>query len=119
MADLTDYTAVKLLSLLQAGEVTSTELTKAYLDRIEACDQKIGSFLRTDPKESLELAAVMDRRRKAGEAPGPLAGLPVALKDNLCTRGQTTTCGSRMLKNFKPPYDATVVEKLREAGAVP
>jgi aspartyl-tRNA(Asn)/glutamyl-tRNA(Gln) amidotransferase subunit A len=119
MADLTDYTAVKLLSLLQAGEVTSTELTKSYLDRIETYDQKIGSFLRADPKESLEHAAAMDRRRKAGEALGPLAGLPVALKDNLCTRGQTTTCGSRMLKNFKPPYDATVVEKLREAGAVP
>src|SRR4051812_19035021 len=90
------------LQKLVSGEATSVELTRAYLDRIEAVDSKIGAFLQVDGDRALERAAEIDKRRADKQAIGRLAGLPVAVKDILCERGHTVTCGSRMLERFRP-----------------
>jgi aspartyl-tRNA(Asn)/glutamyl-tRNA(Gln) amidotransferase subunit A len=111
-------TAVELLAKLRSGEITSTETSKAYLDRIAAVDGKVKAFLRVDPAAAMAKAEEIDARRKAGEPMGKLAGLPVAIKDLLCTAGEPTTCASKMLESFRPPYDATVVAKLKAADAV-
>ena len=115
---MTDLTATELVRQLAAGEVTSVELTRRCLDRIERHDGAVRAFLRVDPAAALAQAEEIDRRRKAGKPLGRLAGLPVAVKDVLCTQGEPTTCASRMLENFRPPYDATVVAKLKAADAV-
>ncbi len=111
-------TAAELIRQLAAGEITAAELTRAYLDRIAQCDGTVRAFLRVDSEAALARAEDIDRRRKAGKPLGPLAGLPVAVKDVLCTQGEPTTCASRMLEQFRPPYDATVVAKLKAADAV-
>ncbi len=115
---LTDLSAAELLGLLSAKEASSREVTQAYLDRIAAVDDKVGAFLRVDAEAALAAADAIDQRRAAGEPLGRLAGLPVAVKDVLCQRGEPTTCASRMLENFRPPYDATVVARLKAADAV-
>lgn len=115
---VTEQSATESLALLNQGELSSVELTQAYLDVIEASDQSIGSFLRVDAEAALARAADVDRRRQAGEFLGKLAGLPVAVKDVLCDTQTKTTCASKMLENFEPPYDATVVAKLKAADAV-
>ncbi len=110
--------ATELLTRLQAGEISSVEVTSECLRQIDAHDATIHAFVHVARDAALAQAAEIDRRRKSGEAMGPLAGLPVALKDNLCTRDAPTTCGSRMFERFCPPYDATVVTRLHEADAV-
>jgi aspartyl-tRNA(Asn)/glutamyl-tRNA(Gln) amidotransferase subunit A len=115
---MTDRSATELVRQLSAGEITSLELTRACLDRIQRHDGAVRGFLRVDPPAALAKAKDIDRRRKAGKPVGPLAGLPVAVKDVLCAQGEPTTCASRMLENFRPPYDATVVAKLKAADAV-
>ncbi|MFH1265536.1 MAG: Asp-tRNA(Asn)/Glu-tRNA(Gln) amidotransferase subunit GatA [Planctomycetota bacterium] len=115
---LFDLTATELLAELGSGKVTSVEVTQAFLDRIERHDGKIGAFLRVDAEGALERAAQIDQKRRRGEPVGRLGGLPVAVKDVLATRNGVTTCGSRMLETFRPPYDATVVASLRAADAV-
>ncbi len=115
---LLDLTATNRLRQLNAGEISSVELTQAYLDRIAAVDDKVGAFLRVTADCALEQAHDIDTRRAAGKPVGALAGLPIAVKDILCMRGERTTCASRMLENFRPPYDATVIRRLREADAV-
>jgi len=115
---LTDLTATQLLAQLAAAEITAVELTRAFLDRIDHVDPSIGAFLRVDRDGALARAAEIDARRRSGKPVGALAGLPVAVKDVLCTAGEPTTCASRMLENFCPPYDATVVARLRAADAV-
>ncbi len=116
--DLTDLTALsgsEIAAALAAGETTSVAVTQAFLDRIAAHDGAIHAFLHVDVEGALATAADVDRRRAAGEQLGGLAGVPVAVKDLLCTVGQPTTCGSRILEGWVPPYDATVVTRLREA----
>jgi aspartyl-tRNA(Asn)/glutamyl-tRNA(Gln) amidotransferase subunit A len=113
-----DLNAAELVRQLTAGEITSVELTRACLDRIEKHDGAVRAFLRVDPSAALARAVEIDGRRKAGKPVGRLAGLPVAIKDVLCTQGEPTTCASRILENFRPPYDATVVAKLKAADAV-
>lgn len=115
---LTDLTAVELFAKLQSGETNSAELTRAFLDRIEAVDGQVKAFIRGDPAAAMARAEEIDRRRKAGKPLGRLAGMPVAIKDLLCTEGEPTTCASKMLADFRPPYDATVVAKLKAADAV-
>lgn len=115
---LTDRTAVELLADLTRGDVTAVELAEAFLAHIEAKDPEIHAFLRVRRDEALAQAESVDQRRRAGEALGPLAGLPVALKDLLCTQDEPTTCASRMLEAYRPPYDATVVARLKAADAV-
>jgi aspartyl-tRNA(Asn)/glutamyl-tRNA(Gln) amidotransferase subunit A len=110
-------TAGHAAELLQRREVTSIELTRAVLERIRAVEPKVGAFLTVMEEQAIEAAAQADRRLASGGG-SPLTGVPVAIKDNMCMRGIRTTCGSRMLKSFVPPYDAHVVERLRDAGAV-
>ncbi|MGA2031884.1 MAG: Asp-tRNA(Asn)/Glu-tRNA(Gln) amidotransferase subunit GatA [Thermoguttaceae bacterium] len=115
---LTDQTATALLARLNSAEITSVELTQAFLERIGRLDGSVKAFLRVDSAAALARAEQIDRRRAAGKPLGRLAGLPVAVKDVLCTEGEPTTCASRMLENFRPPYDATVIARLRAADAV-
>src|SRR3954470_3087908 len=110
-------TATALLAQLNAGAVSSEEIVKGYLDRAEGL-KRLNVFVHLDREQILAQARSVDARRKAGEPLGPLAGVPGAIKDVLCVEGEATTCGSRMLRNFKPPYDATVITRLRQAGAI-
>lgn len=114
----TRLTAAEQLGRMQSSDLSSAELTRAYLDRIAAVDGKVGAFLRTTEERALETAANVDKRRAAGEPLGGLAGLPVAVKDLLCDEGQLVTCASRMLETFQAPYNSTVVAKLKAADAV-
>lgn len=106
-----------LARLLAAGEATSRDLTRAALERAETLSH-LAAFLHLDPDGAMESAAESDRRRSRGEARGPLDGVPLALKDNLVTRGLPTTCASRILAGWVPPYDGTAVSRLKTAGAV-
>ncbi len=115
---ITEQSATESLALLNQGELTSVELTQAYLNEIDDRDEQVGAFLRVDGEAALARAAEIDRRRQAGETLGELAGLPVAVKDVLCDSDERTTCASKMLENFRPPYDSTVVAKLKAADAV-
>ncbi len=118
MSELIRKDASELSALLQAGDISSVELTQAHLDRIDAVDGKVHAFLHVDHQGAIASARAVDERRSNGDALGPLAGVPLALKDILATKGLPTTVGSRMLEGWIPPYDATVVTKLREAGIV-
>ena len=111
-----ELSAAALAERLVDGETTSVEITQASLDRIDAVDGAVHAFLHVDAEGALAAAADVDARRAAGENLPALAGVPVAVKDVLTTIGQPTTCGSRMLEGWVPPYDATVVARLRAAG---
>ncbi len=100
------------------GEQSAVELTRQALHRAHAEQAALGAFLHIDDEQALSHAARIDERRDKGEALGPLAGVPVAVKDNICTRGMPTTCASRILEGYTPPYDAHVVKQLRRADAV-
>ena len=113
-----ERTATEFLSLLDRGELTSEELTGQFLRAIRERDPQVRAFLHVDEARALEQARAVDARRKQGVSLGPLAGVPIAVKDVLCTAGQRTTCGSRILQNFVPPYDAHVVSRLKQADAV-
>ena len=114
---LVTKSAAELASLLDAGEVSSVELTQAHLERIAAVDGDVHAFLHVS-ENALDTAAAVDRARAAGEASG-LAGVPVAIKDVLCTLDMPSTSGSKILEGWVPPYDATVVARMRAAGLVP
>jgi aspartyl-tRNA(Asn)/glutamyl-tRNA(Gln) amidotransferase subunit A len=101
-----------------SGEITATALVESTLERITKLDDKLGSYLAIDKAGALGQAAVIDQKRKDGQPLGSLVGVPVSLKDNLVTRGVATTAGSKILDGWIPPYDATVVTKLRAAGAI-
>jgi aspartyl-tRNA(Asn)/glutamyl-tRNA(Gln) amidotransferase subunit A len=113
-----EKTASELVDLLEKKEISSSEVTSAFCDRIEAVDQKVRAFLHYDRSAALQRARQVDSLRAQGKPVGLLAGVPVAVKDILCARGEPTTCGSKMLENFKAPYDAAVITKLDQAGAV-
>jgi aspartyl-tRNA(Asn)/glutamyl-tRNA(Gln) amidotransferase subunit A len=103
---------------VRGRDVSATELTRAALARLDAVEARVGAFLTVMRAEALAAAADVDRRIAAGDDAGPLAGVPVGVKDNICTRGVRTTAGSRILEEFVPFYDATVTARLRAAGAV-
>ena len=108
----------EILRLQLSGDASAVDIASAALDRIDSVDPTINAFNHTHRDQSLAVAADIDKRRAAGQSLGPLAGVPVAVKDVLCTRDMPTTCSSKMLQNFHPPYDSHVVEKLRAADAV-
>ncbi|MBC7346413.1 MAG: Asp-tRNA(Asn)/Glu-tRNA(Gln) amidotransferase subunit GatA [Clostridia bacterium] len=116
--DLLFRPAHELHRLLRRREVGARELAEAFLARLDAVEDKVKAFVTVTRKLALEQAAAIEVRLARGEELSPLAGLPLALKDNLCTRGLRTTCSSRMLAEWVPPYSATVVERLAEAGMV-
>lgn len=116
--ELMKKTAAELSAMLAKKEIGAAELARAALARAAEVDGKVGAYLTVSEDAAVAAAEEIDRRRAAGEALSPLAGVPVAVKDNICTKGTLTTCASKMLYNFVPPYDATVVEKLKAAGAV-
>jgi len=113
-----ERTAKELIASVSRGEITSEALTQAYLDSIRQRDPKIKAFLHVDEQAALIQARAVDAKRKQGVPLGLLAGLPVAIKDVLCTQGQPTTCGSKILQSFIPPYDAHVISRLKQADAV-
>ncbi len=113
-----DLIAIELRDRIAAGERSSVEATQAVLDRIDRLDPTIGAYLSVFHDRAMQTAQDVDRRIAAGETVGPLAGVPVAIKDVMCTSFGTTTCGSRILANFHAPYDATVVRRLLAADAV-
>src|SRR5262245_1529371 len=116
MDELHELTISEAQTLLSRGEITSVELTQALLDRIVAIDNQVRAFLAIDDEDALEQARAADERRTKGA--GSLLGIPLGIKDVLSTEGLTTTCGSRMLEAYVPPYDATAVARLKAAGAV-
>ena len=114
---MTSETVTGLLDKLNAGEVTSEEVVRSYLERAERL-KRLNALVHLDAESILSQARAVDAKRKAGLPLGVLAGVPVAIKDVLCVEGEPTTCGSRMLRDFKPPYDATVITRLKAADAV-
>jgi aspartyl-tRNA(Asn)/glutamyl-tRNA(Gln) amidotransferase subunit A len=117
-SDLTRLTAAELAALVASGETSAVEVARAHLDRIAAVDDKLHAFLHVDDVGALDAAARVDAARARGDALGPLAGVPLALKDVFTMRGVPTTCGSKILEGWRPPYDATVTRRLKEAGVV-
>ena len=111
-------TAAEMASALAAKEISSVELTKQHLDRIASVDGKINAFLHIDNAGALEQAEAIDKKRASGEKLSPLAGVPIAVKDILAQKGIPTTAGSKILEGWRPPYDSTVVAKLKAAGVV-
>jgi aspartyl-tRNA(Asn)/glutamyl-tRNA(Gln) amidotransferase subunit A len=118
MTELYQLTIYEAGELLRERKISSVELTQAHLDRIRDVDDKVKAFTLVTDDLALQQAREADQRLKDGLALSPLTGIPLAIKDLICTKGITTSCGSNMLKNFKPPYDATVMEKLNASGAV-
>ncbi|MGY0058173.1 Asp-tRNA(Asn)/Glu-tRNA(Gln) amidotransferase subunit GatA [Streptomyces sp. LZ34] len=118
MADLTKLTASGIAEKIASGEVTAVEVTEAHLARIEAVDEKVHAFLHVDREGALAQARAVDDKRARGEELGPLAGVPLALKDIFTTKGIPTTVGSKILEGWIPPYDATLVTRLKNAGVV-
>jgi aspartyl-tRNA(Asn)/glutamyl-tRNA(Gln) amidotransferase subunit A len=116
--DLVHEGAAELARRLAAKEVSAVEVAQAHLDRIAEVDDRVHAFLHVDSDGALAAAAAIDAARARGDNLGPLAGVPVAVKDVLATRGVPTTAGSKILEGWRPPYDATLVSRMRQAGLV-
>ena len=115
--NLYELTAHELSDKLKAKEVSSTEITKSVIERIEKVEGTIGSYITSTHEQALETAKLVDNKIANGEEIAPLEGIPMAIKDNICTEGIKTTCASKMLENFIPPYDAFVAKKIKEINA--
>ncbi|HEY5184954.1 MAG TPA: Asp-tRNA(Asn)/Glu-tRNA(Gln) amidotransferase subunit GatA [Actinomycetes bacterium] len=118
MTDLVTATAADTAAAVASGAVSAVEVAQAHLDRITAVDPAVHAFLHVDTQGALQAARAVDARRATGEPLGPLAGVPLALKDVLTMEGVPTTCGSRILQGWRPAYDATVTLRLKQAGVV-
>ncbi len=116
--NLYEYNAYELSSMLKDKKISSRELTTSVFDRIEAVESKVGAYLYTNKEAALARAEAIDNAIANGEALGRLAGIPVGIKDNISTKGVPTTCASKMLENYKPVFNATVIEKLEKEGIV-
>jgi aspartyl-tRNA(Asn)/glutamyl-tRNA(Gln) amidotransferase subunit A len=118
MDELITMTAAELSAAMAAGDVSAADVTEAHLDRIAAVDDRVKAFLHVAADDARARARAVDARRKAGEPLGPLAGVPVAVKDLFTTVGMPTTCGSKILGDWHPPYESTITQRLRNAGAI-
>jgi aspartyl-tRNA(Asn)/glutamyl-tRNA(Gln) amidotransferase subunit A len=118
VTDFIRLTATEIGRLIADGEASAVEVAQAHLDRIAAVDDRVHAFLHVDSDGALAAARAVDAKRAAGEPLGPLAGVPIAVKDVIATKGVPTTCASRILEGWIPPYDATIVTRLRQAGLV-
>src|ERR1700760_3539935 len=118
MADLTRMTAAEIAAAVASGEASAVEVTRAHLDRIASVEPQVHAFLHLAPDQALAAAAAVDAQPAAGEPLGPLAGVPLALKDVFTPSDMPTTAGSRILEGWQPPYDATITRRLREAGVI-
>ncbi|MFD8594221.1 Asp-tRNA(Asn)/Glu-tRNA(Gln) amidotransferase subunit GatA [Kitasatospora sp. NPDC059646] len=118
MTELIKYTAAETATAIATGEVSAVEVAQAHLDRIDAVDKKVNAFLHVDGEGALAAARKVDDKRAKGEPLSPLAGVPLALKDVFTTKGIPTTCGSKMLEGWIPPYDATLTRRLKDADVV-
>ncbi|MCR5104254.1 MAG: Asp-tRNA(Asn)/Glu-tRNA(Gln) amidotransferase subunit GatA [Eubacterium sp.] len=118
MSDILKLSATELGKKIASGEITSVEATKAYLDRIGNLDKDINAYVTVDTEGAIKMAEEADRKIAEGTLKGPFAGVPVAIKDNMCIEGMLTSCSSHILDNFYPTYTATAVEMLKDAGAV-
>jgi len=118
VSDVTRAGAAEIAGLIASGDISAVEVAQAHLDRIAAVEPQVHAFLHVDTDGALQAAREVDQARARGEQLGPLAGVPIAVKDVLATRGVPTTCASKILEGWRPPYDATVVTRLREAGLV-
>lgn len=116
--ELYSMTAHELITKLREKELSSEEITKSYLDRIHKVEDKVKSYITISDDEAIKKAKEIDNKRMNGEELNILAGIPIAIKDNICTQGLRTTCASKMLENFIPPYDATVMNKINDANMV-
>jgi aspartyl-tRNA(Asn)/glutamyl-tRNA(Gln) amidotransferase subunit A len=117
-SELTRRSAAEIAAVVASGEVSAVEVTQAHLDRIEAVDEQVKAFLHVDTDGALAAAKAVDQRRAAGAGLGPLAGVPLAMKDVVVTAGLPTTAGSRILEGWRPPYDATITRRVKDAGIV-
>jgi aspartyl-tRNA(Asn)/glutamyl-tRNA(Gln) amidotransferase subunit A len=118
MTDVTTLTAAEIAAAVADGETSAVEVTQAHLDRIAAVDDRVHAFLHVDTDGALRAAKAVDARRAAGEQLGPLAGVPLAMKDVVVTEGLPTTAGSKILAGWVPPYDATISRRIKDAGIV-
>lgn len=116
--NLYEKTASELSSMLKSKEISSVELTESVFDRIESVEDKVNAYVTLNKEQALETAKTVDEKRAKGEKLSPLAGIPMGIKDNISTKGLRTTCASKMLENYVPPFNATVMNKLNDAGAV-
>ena len=110
--------AAELSAMLKNREISSVELTESVFRRIDETEEKINAYVTLDRENALKSAAEIDARRAAGEELSPLAGIVMGIKDNISTKGLATTCASKMLADYKPPFNATVMDKLAAAGVV-
>ena len=118
MSDILDMTAVELAAAIKAGKTTALEATEAVLSLMEERDEQLNCYVTVDKEKALAQAKAVQQKIEAGELTGPLAGVPVAIKDNMCTEGMLTTCSSRILGNFVPTFSAEAVLTLEKAGAI-
>ncbi len=118
MAGILELSAREIGAKVASREVSAREVAQVFVERMQAVEPNVKAFVSLTPEQALAMADKVDARIANGENIGPLAGVPIALKDNLCTKGIETTCSSAILRGFVPPYNATVVEKLEAAGAV-
>lgn len=116
--ELTRLSAWEMKELLKNGEVSSEELVKSHLEKIEAMDKDLNAFISVNSENALQAARKVDKKIKNGEEVGLLAGIPIGIKDNIMTKDLRTTCGSRMLEDFVPPFDATVIKRIREEDGI-
>jgi aspartyl-tRNA(Asn)/glutamyl-tRNA(Gln) amidotransferase subunit A len=118
MSEITRLSVTELSKLLESKALSAKEAAQAYLSRMEKAEPQIGAYLTVTGDEALKAAENIDSRRMNGESLPPLAGVPMGIKDNICTKGIKTTCASRILSNFEPAYDATAYRKMKDAGCV-